>query len=206
MLFIESILKHKTDSIRYMDVQSYIADYFSNRSELQTPFFVNQSNATEIFLDKLISIQSFFENNNHITNDNEGVNQEIENDKIDIIEQLKTLSKQYISKDVAQENIEYIFDENKLNNIFNDDIRSIYDIKIDKCNDYNIISNINKLYNEIEKNKKISLLILDTSKSLILLRNGFQKREIHMMLLGISPMISCLAGIMKKKRLKNTEI
>ena len=151
---IESILTHKTDSIRYMDVQSYIADYFSNRSELQTPFFVNQSNATEIFLDKLISIQSFFENNNPIINDNEGINQEIENDKIDIIEQLKTLSKKYISKDMAQENIEYIFDENKLNDIFNDDIRSIYDIKIDKCNDYNIISKINKLNKKKKKNKK----------------------------------------------------
>ncbi|EES89416.1 caspase family protein [Helicobacter canadensis] len=151
---IESILTHKTDSIRYTDVQSYIVDYFSSRSESQTPFFVNQSNATEIFLDKLRSIQSFFENNNPIINDDEGVNQEIENDKIDIIEKLKALSKKYISKDMAQENIEYIFDENKLNDIFNDDIRLIYDIKIDKCNDYNIISNINELYNEIEKNKK----------------------------------------------------
>ncbi|WP_233715939.1 caspase family protein [Helicobacter trogontum] len=172
---VESILTHKADSIRYTDVQSYIADYFSNRSELQTPFFVNQSNATEIFLDKLISIQNFFKNNNPIINDNEGVNQEIENDKIDIIEQLKTLSKKYISKDMAQENIEYIFDENKLNDMFNDNIKSIYDIKIDKCNNYHIINNINELYNEIEKNKKISLSILVTNKSLILLQNGFQK-------------------------------
>ncbi len=37
--------------------------------------------------------------------------------------------------------------------MFNDDIKLIYDIKIEKHNDYNI-DNINKLYNEIEKNKK----------------------------------------------------
>ncbi|HEC1760089.1 TPA: caspase family protein, partial [Campylobacter lari] len=150
---IESILAHKTDSIRYMDVQSYVADYFSSRSELQTPFFVNQSNATEIFLNELTSIQKEFENNNLMTNNGEDIVQEIENDKIDIVEKLKTLSKKYINKDVAQKTIECIFNENNINNMFNDDIKLIYDIKIEKYNDYDI-GNINKLYNEIEKNKQ----------------------------------------------------
>ncbi|EJJ5531512.1 caspase family protein, partial [Campylobacter jejuni] len=150
---IESIVTHKTDSIRYADVQSYIADCFNGKNELQTPFFVHQSNATEIFLSDLTSIQKFFENNDLMANNGEGIIQEIENDKIDIVEKLKTLSKKYIAKDVAQKTIECIFDENNINNMFNDDIKLIYDIKIEKHNDYNI-DNINKLYNEIEKNKK----------------------------------------------------
>ncbi|MCW1862940.1 caspase family protein [Campylobacter jejuni] len=150
---IESILAHKTDSIRYVDVQSYIVDYFSDKNELQTPFFVHQSNATEIFLSELTSIQKEFENINLMANNGEDIIQEIENNKVDIAEQLKSLSKKYIVKDVARENIEYIFDENNINNMFNDDIKLIYDIKIEKLNDYNI-DNINKLYNEIEKNKK----------------------------------------------------
>ncbi|EAH6868772.1 caspase family protein [Campylobacter lari] len=150
---IESILAHKTDSIRYMDVQSYVADYFSSRSESQTPFFVNQSNATEIFLNELTSIQKEFENNNLMTNNGEDIVQEIENDKIDIVEKLKTLSKKYIVEDVAQKTIKCIFDENNINSMFNDDIKLIYDIKIEKHNDYDI-GNINKLYNEIEKNKQ----------------------------------------------------
>ncbi|HEH3991818.1 TPA: caspase family protein, partial [Campylobacter jejuni] len=129
---IESIVTHKTDSIRYADVQSYIADCFNGKNELQTPFFVHQSNATEIFLSDLTSIQKFFENNDLMANNGEGIIQEIENDKIDIVEKLKTLSKKYIAKDVAQKTIECIFDENNINNMFNDDIKLIYDIKIEK--------------------------------------------------------------------------
>lgn len=151
---VESILTHKTDSIRYIDIQSYVADYFSSRSESQTPFFVNQSNATEIFLDNLISIQNFFESNNIMTNNDEYVNQEIENNKIDIAEQLKTLSKKYINKDIAQENIKYIFDDDQIKDMFDGNIKLIYDIKIDGCDNYNNVDNIDKLYNEIEKNKK----------------------------------------------------
>lgn len=120
--------------------------------------------------------KNFFENNDLMANNGEGIIQEIENDKIDIVEKLKTLSKKYIAKDVAQKTIECIFDENNINNMFNDDIKLIYDIKIEKHNDYNI-DNINKLYNEIEKIKNIFLLILNINKRLILLQSGFQKEK-----------------------------
>lgn len=151
-IIIESILTHKTDSIRYRDIQAYIADNFKGINEAQTPFFIHQANATEIFLDNLNFIQESFKDDSFIINNEEKINQQIENE-IDIAQQFKNLSKEYISKDKAQENIKYIFDENKIKDIFDTNIKSIYEIEIDKHDNYNI-ADIGKLYNEIEKNKE----------------------------------------------------
>lgn len=148
---IESILTHKSDSIRYKDIESYIADYFNGKNESQTPFFIHQANATEIFLDKLTFIQKSLEDDNLTINNKEEFNQQTENNKIDIAEQLKKLSEEYITKDEAQENIKYIFDKDKVKEIFVD-MKSIYNIEIEEYNDYRI-RNIKNLYNEIEKNK-----------------------------------------------------
>lgn len=154
----QSILTHKIDSIRYMDIISYVADYFAGKSD-QNPLFIQQANATEIFLDKLDVIQNSFKDDNAVINHEAEINHQIENNKIDMAEQLKQLSKEYISKDKAQENIKYIFDEDRVKEMFVS-MESIYNIEIEEYNDYNI-KNIAKLYGEIEKNKENLFICLE---------------------------------------------
>lgn len=47
--FINSILLHDTDTIRYRDIIDFIADDFSGKNVQQTPFYITQGNNTEIF-------------------------------------------------------------------------------------------------------------------------------------------------------------
>jgi hypothetical protein len=47
--FVNAIIEHKVDSIRYRDIIDYISDDFSQKNIAQTPYYVTQSNNTEIF-------------------------------------------------------------------------------------------------------------------------------------------------------------
>ncbi|MFC5528343.1 caspase family protein [Cohnella yongneupensis] len=46
--FVNAVISHKSENIRYKDIIDYISDEFENNSE-QTPFFVTQANFTEKF-------------------------------------------------------------------------------------------------------------------------------------------------------------
>lgn len=148
---INSIINHTENSIRYRDIQSYIADYFQKVE--QTPFFIQQADATEVFLTDLSNIKESeeFKLNNEYNNDSEEATNQIIED-IDDFKLLKSLSKQYVSKEEAKEIIDYIFSDNKLTECI--DYLEIYNLKTNLCNSYMDFKGINRLYNEMELNKE----------------------------------------------------
>lgn len=146
---INSIINHTENSIRYRDIQSYIADYFQDNE--QTPFFVHQGNATEIFLTDLSNIieSEEFKLNNEYNNSEEAINQTMEN--INDFQLLKSLSKQYICNEEAKEIIDYIFSDNKLTECIDS---KTYDSNIEFYSNYNKVKRINELHDEIDSNKE----------------------------------------------------
>lgn len=147
---INSIINHTENSIRYRDIQSYIADYFQDNE--QTPFFIQQADATEFFLTDLSNIKESeeFKLNNEYNNDSEEATNQIIED-IDDFKLLKSLSKQYVSKEEAKEIIDYIFSDNKLIKCIDS---KIYDSDIKPYSNYKKVKRINVLYNEIDSNKE----------------------------------------------------
>lgn len=147
---IDSIINHTENSIRYRDIQSYIADYFQDNE--QTPFFIQQADATEFFLTDLSNIKESeeFKLNNEYNNDSEEATNQIIED-IDDFKLLKSLSKQYVSKEEAKEIIDYIFSDNKLIKCIDS---KIYDSDVKPYSNYKKVKRINVLYNEIDSNKE----------------------------------------------------
>lgn len=145
---IHSIVNHTENSIRYRDIQNYIADFFQGNE--QTPFFVHQADATETFLPDLHIIKKEFAKNQKINRNT--ADKEQENGQIDDTQILKFLSKNYITKDEAKNIIDSIFKEETLKKYIE---TKIYEFDIKQYNDYFSIKNIEKLYNEVEKNKEV---------------------------------------------------
>ncbi|MGX2971064.1 caspase family protein [Helicobacter sp. T3_23-1059] len=144
---IDSILNHTENSIRYRDVKSYIADFFQNQE--QTPFFVSQADATEIFLPDLKIIKEKSKSNSKINSNT--IDTAKENDKVDEAKILKSLSKNYITKDEAKSIISNIFKEESIKKCIE---TNLYEFDIKPYNNYSCVKNIEKLYNEVEKNKE----------------------------------------------------
>lgn len=145
LAIIKSIISHTEDSIRYRDIQSYIADSFKN--DKQTPLFVQQADATEVFLPKLSMIKKELKLSKESI---EIANKEQKNGNNTKI--LENLSKDYITQDEARSIIVDIFKEESIKKYITTEI---YDLNIKLYNDYRGIENIDKLYNEIEKNREV---------------------------------------------------
>jgi hypothetical protein len=153
--YILSLIENTTPSIRYKDIISYISDYFSE-NESQTPFFVNQANFTEIFIEDLLPVKEslkvfsdIFLSAENISND---INDSIQSIDIanNLLKAIKTDSEFYLSKEDALDNISKILEFLK-NTKINEKLSDYYEMTIERITNLSDIKNISVLFDEIKK-------------------------------------------------------
>lgn len=158
--FYESLFSHESNSIRYKDISSYIADFFAKDDE-QTPFFITQANFTEIFIDNLSVVKSQI---GQVGKADTNTEPKLDDDN----EKLKSLatqimedSKCYLDKETALNYLGRINSTIEAMQI-HIPLQDFYDLKISPIKEIKSIVGIEQTFKEIESQKKEWFIDIET--------------------------------------------
>ncbi len=144
--FINAILQHNSDEIRYKDIIDVISDDFSSNPE-QTPFFITQADFTEIFCSIPKGLRDYLREFKSPIKDNPLK----EDKKISIVDLVKQTAKDYTDKDGALKTLEYIreqFSNYKLDG----EINALFTSEVEFLESYQDVDKIKVVTDWIIKN------------------------------------------------------
>jgi hypothetical protein len=153
--FINSIINHETNSIRYRDIMDYISDDFLQKDIAQTPYYITQSTNTEIFCsidedtkDMLKEILASFEDN-QIEQENK------ETAQLTLLEIVKKDAENYC-KDIGEVHSLLEKIKQKINDFsLNGELNELYKVNITFENElYDDIPNIDAVAKALEDKAK----------------------------------------------------
>jgi hypothetical protein len=150
--FVYSIINHKADSIRYRDIIDYISDDFLQKKITQTPYYVIQSNNTEIFSninsntrDMLKQTLASFENGQVGKENKETIN------KLSLLEIIKRDSENYCKDFDEVKNVLNKLKQTIPEFVLNKELTGLFEIKVEfEDENYDDIPNINVVAKSLE--------------------------------------------------------
>lgn len=103
--FLKSIIDHSSDSIRYKDIMSYVADEFEDRGG-QTPVFISQATLTEVFCEITSDLRSDLKRFVQLDNESaDPVDPSKDIKWVSMLDRVSADAKRYCSKESALETV-----------------------------------------------------------------------------------------------------
>jgi hypothetical protein len=156
--FLQAVVCHTADKIRYRDIMDVISDDFENNPD-QKPFFVIQANNTEEFCyisEQIKAIQfpqpkSNEEDLSPIKNEESNVSQLVITNQSSLKNIVERKAKEVVTEEKAIETLRKVLD--KVNNhAFHEDVASLYTIEVKPLTTTIGISNIEEIAFWLENN------------------------------------------------------
>lgn len=167
--FVNSLIEHKADSIRYRDIIDYISDDFSQKKISQTPYYVMQSNNTEIFCkvesetkEMLKQLLASFEQGK-VEKENKDTTH-----TLSLVEIIKKDSENYCKNlDEVKELLNKV-KQNSSDLVLNNELTELYEINVEFENEtYDDIPNINVVAKALENKVNDFFIEIEFTKKIV---------------------------------------
>lgn len=162
-VFVDAVVKHSEDYIRYRNIQDYIADNLPNMvyGQPQTPFFVSQSNNNEVFC-TIDSAISNLEYPQPTLATSEGSHDGETEDKADLLSPLQKAaeeaSSKFVDKDQAQDILRSIQTEFEKHQ-FSLEFKQLYDGEVTTSEELHLLPLKNGIHEWIVQNNVDSYFV-----------------------------------------------
>ena len=130
---IESIVSYPEDSIGYNDLASALADHFRSNAE-QTPYFVQQGNFTEVFLDISPRIRDLL-GSVVDKKESEAESDQPERQTASLEDRVRSDAQRYLTREEAVEFLDSLRDSLRKKRTFSGEAKGLYDCKLEELDD-----------------------------------------------------------------------